>query len=157
YTVARSIRPETAYELALLLEKRGDFVEALAVFQDLARLRPKKADLINIGRLLEKVGRKEEGARSREAAVAASREAIRLKPDDSYAHGDLGLALRAQGKLDDAIAAHRVATRLNPGSSWAHYHLGDALRQQGKEDDAIAAYRVAIRLKPDDYWAHVHL
>ena len=42
YTVARSIRPETAYELALLLEKRGDFVEALAVFQDLARLRRKK-------------------------------------------------------------------------------------------------------------------
>ncbi len=159
YTVARSIRPETARELALMLKERGDFDEAIAVFQDVVRLRPKGAisPLISLGVLLEQVGRKDEGARALEAAVAASREAIRLRPDDFYAHGDLGLALRAQGKLDDAIAAHRVATRLNPGSSWAHFHVGDALRSQGNEDDAIAAYRASIRLKPDDYWSHVHL
>ena len=158
YTVARSIRPETAYELAQLLRERGDFVEAIAVYQHLARLRPTEtAPLINLGVLLEKVGRKEEGARSLEAVIAAAREAIRLKPDDYVAYVRLGLALRAQGKLDDAIAAHRVATRLNPGSYGAHFHLGDALRSQGNEDDAIAAYRASIRLRPDSYYDHVHL
>src|SRR5262249_1555074 len=89
YTAARSIRPESAFQLALMLEERGDFDEALAVFQDVVRLRPKGAisPLISLGRLLKQVGRKEEAARSLEAAVAASREAIRLKPDDFDAHG----------------------------------------------------------------------
>src|SRR5262249_24681683 len=40
YTVARSIRPETAHELAHALEKKGESDEAIAVFQDLVRLRP---------------------------------------------------------------------------------------------------------------------
>ena len=42
YTAARSIRPETAHELAHALEKRGESDEAIAVFRDLKRLRPGK-------------------------------------------------------------------------------------------------------------------
>ena len=49
-----------------------------------------------------------------EAAVAAGREAIRLKPDDAHAHSNLGNALKDQGKLDEAIAEYRTAIRLKP-------------------------------------------
>ena len=35
YTAARAIRPETAHELAHVLEQRGDHDEAIAVFRDL--------------------------------------------------------------------------------------------------------------------------
>ena len=35
-------------------------------------------------------------------AVAAYREAIRLKPDVAVAHSNLGIVLIAQGKLDEA-------------------------------------------------------
>ena len=49
-----------------------------------------------------------------DAAVAAVREAIRLKPDDAVAHSQPRHALKAQGKLDEAIAAYREAIRLSP-------------------------------------------
>ena len=39
YTAARSIRPETAHELAHALEERGESDEAIAVFRDLKGLR----------------------------------------------------------------------------------------------------------------------
>ncbi len=38
---ARSLRPETAHELAHALEQKGETDQAIAIFQDLARLRPK--------------------------------------------------------------------------------------------------------------------
>ena len=40
-----------------------------------------------------------------------------LNPDNAWAHYDLGLAFRAQGKLDEAIAAYREAIRLQPNSA----------------------------------------
>jgi tetratricopeptide (TPR) repeat protein len=90
-------------------------------------------------------------------AIAAYREAIRLRPDDARAHTNLGNALRDQGKVDEAIAAYREAIRLQPDLAKAHGNLGEALRRQGKVDEAIAAYREAIRLRPDDAVAHRNL
>ncbi len=40
YTAARSIRPETAHDLAHALEAKGEWDESIAVFRDLVRLRP---------------------------------------------------------------------------------------------------------------------
>ena len=37
---ARSLRPETAHELAHALEAKGETDEAIGVFEDLARQRP---------------------------------------------------------------------------------------------------------------------
>ena len=90
-------------------------------------------------------------------AIAAYREAIRLKPDDAEAHYNLGIALSGQGKLDEAIAEYREAIRLKPDYAEAHYNLGIALDGQGKLDEAIAEYREAIRLKPDYAEAHYNL
>jgi Flp pilus assembly protein TadD len=53
-------------------------------------------------------------------AFAACREAIRLKPDDAYAHVNLGLALDKKGLLDKAITAYQKASassRTWPGST----------------------------------------
>src|SRR5262249_13557097 len=47
YTAARAIRPETAHELAHLLEDRGDTDEAIVVFCDLVALRPKSHEHLN--------------------------------------------------------------------------------------------------------------
>ena len=77
------------------------------------------------------------------------REAIRLKPDDADTHYNLGIALKAQGKLTEAVAEYRTAIRLEPNHANAHCNLGLALADQGKLAEAIAEYREAIRLKPD--------
>ncbi len=61
-------------------------------------------------------------------AVAAFREAIRLKPDYAEAHNNLGIALAGQGKVDEAVAEHREAIRLKPDYALAHTNLGIALQ-----------------------------
>jgi tetratricopeptide (TPR) repeat protein len=90
-------------------------------------------------------------------AVAAYREAIRLKPDFRMAHCNACAALAAQGKRAEAVAASREAIRLLPDFPEAHYDLGTGLAAQGKWAEAVAAFKEAIRLKPDYPEAHNNL
>src|SRR5262249_7889140 len=61
YPAARSIRPETAHELAHALDKRGDSNEAIAVFRDLRALRPGNARHLGcLGIALKSKGRSRE-------------------------------------------------------------------------------------------------
>ncbi|MFO0960019.1 MAG: tetratricopeptide repeat protein [Isosphaeraceae bacterium] len=46
--------------------------------------------------------------------MAVTREAIRLRPDDSATQYNLGLVLAARGEVEEAIAAFRMAIRLRP-------------------------------------------
>jgi len=85
------------------------------------------------------------------------REALRIKTDEPDFHSNLGIALAAQGKLDEAIAAFREALRLNPDRALAHSNLGIALALQGKLGEAITEFRDAQRLKPDYPEAHANL
>ena len=90
-------------------------------------------------------------------AIAAYREAIRLKPGYAEAHNNLGNALGEQGKHEEAEKELREAVRLKPDYAEAHSNLGNALGDQGKLDEAVAAYREAIRLNPDLAEAHYNL
>ena len=70
YTAVRSIQPETAHELAHALQEKGEMDEAIAVFRDLERLRPKNTrHLICLGVVLRVQGRSKEAAGVLEAAV----------------------------------------------------------------------------------------
>ena len=74
-------------------------------------------------------------------AIAAYREAIRLKPEFAKAYSALVLALKAQGKLDEAIAAYREAIRLEPDNAVAHLNLGGILRARGDFAGSLAMLR----------------
>jgi tetratricopeptide (TPR) repeat protein len=150
YMIARSIRPESAHELAHALERRGELDEAIAVFQDLVRLKPRYGrHLLCLGITLQERGRTEEASIALDAAIVAMREYIRPKPDDSGTHYNLASCLFHQGKLDEAIAEFREVIRLTPDDAEAHKSLGRVLSDQGKLDAAIAEFREAIRLQPD--------
>ena len=158
YTAARAIRPEVAHELAHALDLRSDSDEAVAVFRDLKRLRPADVRHLScLGKLLKTKGLSREADETLKAAVAAGREALRLKPDRSDVQNNLGNALADQGKLDEANAQHREAIRLNPDRVEPHCNLGNGLAAQGKLEDAIAEYRTAIRLNPDYTSARIAL
>src|SRR5262249_32945990 len=113
YRAAPALRPPPAHALAHLLEARGRGPGPGAGVQDPARLRPDDGRHRNCyGRLLKERGDRAGAGAELEKAVAAIREAIRLRPDLAMNHNNLGLALRGQGKVTEAIAAYREAIRL---------------------------------------------
>jgi eukaryotic-like serine/threonine-protein kinase len=155
YTAARALRPETAHNLANLLDDMGRGAEAEAVFRDLTNRQPKNSwHLFSLGQYLLDRSRTAKAAPILDRAIAACRETIRIKPGDFLAHTNLGHALRTQGKAAEAIAAFREAIRLKPDFAEAHHGVGTVLYIQGKLAEAVAEYREAIRLKPDDARPH---
>jgi tetratricopeptide (TPR) repeat protein len=158
YLVARALRPETAHELAHALEATGEGDQAIVVFEDLVRLRPKDGRHLGcLGRALQDRGRAQEAAPVLDAAVAALQEQIRHEPNDIVAHNNLGNALAAKGQVDEAIACYRQALALDPKYAPAHNNLGTALGDKGQVDEAIACYRQALALDTKDAPAHNNL
>jgi len=158
YTAARSLRPETAHELAHVLNRVSEFDEATAVFEDLRRRRPDDGRHLGcLGVALRARGRSREADAILEAAVAADRVKIATRPDDTDAHTSLAWALKYQGKLEEAIAEYRAALRIRPDDADAHYRLGLTLDEQGKLEEAIAEYRAALRIRPGDHFTSNYL
>ena len=85
------------------------------------------------------------------------REALRLRPQFSAAHNNLGVALRDLGRHPEAEASYREALRLQAHYPEAHNNLGDALRALGRLGEAEASFREALRLRPDYPEAHNNL
>ena len=67
-----------------------------------------------------------------EAAVAAGREAIRLKPDDADAHSNLGNALAARGSSTRPSPNSARRSGSSPTTPRAHFNLGIALYASGE-------------------------
>jgi serine/threonine-protein kinase len=154
--VAWARQPELGgHDLAHALERRGRDAEAGAIWRDLVGRRPDDGRHLGCyGRHLVELDRGAEAAPVLDRAVAALREAIRLRPDFPGAQNNLGLALRASGDLPGAVAAYREAIRLRPNLPEAHCNLGLPLRESGDLSGAVAAYHEAIRLRPGYPEAH---
>src|SRR5262249_55278738 len=88
-------------------------------------------------------------------AIAASREAIRLDPDLSGPHNNLGAILcDVVHDYDGAAAEFRTAIRLQPGYVLANSNLGESLWCRGEFGGPAAALRRArdlARAQPE--WA----
>jgi eukaryotic-like serine/threonine-protein kinase len=150
YMAARAIRPEVAHELAHALDDSREPEEAIAVFQELTRIRPGNGRHLRcLGLALRRRGRVQEADTAIDAAIAVLREELRQRPDDSWAARNLGLTLSDRGKHDEAIAELRKALRIRADDAELHDALGDVLRRLGKSDAAIEEFREAIRLKHD--------
>ena len=76
-------------------------------------------------------------------------QAIRLRPSEPAFHNNLGLALKAQGRLAEAVTQYQEALCLRPDYVEAHNNQGAALQDQGQLAEAMTQYQEAIRLKPD--------
>jgi serine/threonine-protein kinase len=156
-SVARVLRPETGHNLAHLLEARGQWDEARAIFEDLTRLRPGDGyHWACLGIFLRQRGDRAADA-ALEKAVAVSREALRLDPDFPHRHCALAMALAQQGKPAEAIAEYREGIRLKPDDATARDQLAMLLSRQGRLAEAIATLREGMRLTPSDARAHYRL
>jgi tetratricopeptide (TPR) repeat protein len=79
-------------------------------------------------------------------AIDHLRHAVRLKPDYSDAHNNLGNALsKVPARLGDAVTEFEEALRLDPGMTQAHANLGLALANSpGRRAEGIAELMAAL-------------
>ncbi len=65
--------------------------------------------------------------------------AIRLKPDDPFAHNKLGQVLFEKGQTDDAIRQYQEAVRLKPNYANALTNLAKAMELKSRSNPPTLA------------------
>ncbi len=81
---------------------------------------------------------------------------VSLQPANAVAHNNLGLALKAEGRVADAEIQYLMALQINPKYPEALNNLGLLYDQQGRVQEAIQQYRKAIDISPDYPEAHLN-
>ena len=139
------------FNLASVLEARGNSAEALAQLRETVRIRPYFATAhAELGQVLAQRGQPQE-------ALAELQAAVTLKPDSADAHFRLGSVLGTLGRSADAAAEFSQVVRLQPENADAHYNLAIALAQQDSLPEAVREFTVTARLRPDDAEARFNL
>jgi len=87
-------------------------------------------------------------------ALAAAREALRLRPDWVDAHTLQGHLLSDLSRDQEAIAGYKEALRLAPDHQAALLGLADALVRQGNPEEAVAWFQQAVEQPPHYPEAH---
>jgi Flp pilus assembly protein TadD len=86
--------------------------------------------------------------------VSVFEHMLTLAPDEAPIHTQLGIALGAQGRLDEAIGHYYRSLELQPDGFITYYNLGYALYLRGDIDGAALNFANALRIKPDYARAH---
>jgi tetratricopeptide (TPR) repeat protein len=96
--------------------------------------------------------------------LAHTREALRLAPYDGFAHYDLGMAMRNEGKLDDAAQHFAAAVRFTPANvevlynaADMHCSLGEVMLAKGQVQEAAGVLSKAVALDAKNARAHYFL
>ena len=175
----RSIEPEFLFELANAYQKANRTAEAITWYEAGLRREPSSsvarrnyaAALMAAGRAssaiqvlegvrqpdavtLNQLGSAYLAAGELEKAIEALRRALRLDPDITEVHVNIGNALFRRRDAQGAIGALRSALKLSPGSSAAHSNLGSVLAVTGDFGGARMHFETAIRLDPGSALAH---
>jgi tetratricopeptide (TPR) repeat protein len=69
-------------------------------------------------------------------------------PESAQTRIEQGIALGAQGRLEEAVVCFRQILQGKPECADAHFYLGVALNQLGQLDEAAASYVRALHLEP---------
>jgi tetratricopeptide (TPR) repeat protein len=128
------------YNLAAILQARGEVGEALEHYQAAVHLRPQDAIANNsLGGALLAAGNVQDAVSPLKIAVAA-------QPDYFSAHYNLGNALASLGRFPESIEEFKAAVRLNPADSMAQTNLGAALAETGELSAAKDHLQKAVQL-----------
>jgi tetratricopeptide (TPR) repeat protein len=82
------------------------------------------------------------------------RRAIAVTHDNSVAMINLGVALEAEGRLQEAVDAYRDALATGNQRREIFNNLGHALSRLGRHAEALAVYQQALALEPGDPALH---
>ncbi len=88
-------------------------------------------------------------------AIAASKQALKFKPDDAGSYINLGNAFYRQNKPEAALRSYLRAAELQPNLPETYANIGSAYCQLKNDDEAIFYYQKALAIKSDlvgVYW-----
>jgi len=147
------------YNLGVVYGHRGRDAQAIEEYLRALALGTGIADVevsLNLGGALLREGRHDE-------AMESLRYALKLEPENPWAHLKLGCAYAELKQYDKALAHFQDARKRygewHHGKDWsaAVLDIANAFREQGKRDEAIQAYKDAIRISLDPGPAHAGL
>jgi len=136
---------EAHYNLASMLQARGDAADAQTEYEAALRIRPEDATANNaLGAVLLASG---QAGR----AVLYLQTATQNAPDYFDAHYNLGNALASADNFRAAAREFAAAVRIRPDDADAHANLGSALAELGNYAEAKEQFKRALEINP----AHV--
>jgi protein O-mannosyl-transferase len=137
--------------LASLLSRRGDYVQAEKHLKSALELKPDYSEAhLNMGKVLEGLGRLGE-------AEKAYQRSIELMPNLAAAYNGLGVVYAKQNKIEAAKNSIGQALKLWPRFAEAHMNLGSVLRSENQLDAAIAQFKIATEIQPELFAAQYNL
>jgi Tfp pilus assembly protein PilF len=142
---------EAHYNLAALLQARGDVAGSYRQFSEAVRLKPGDAAANNgLGASLLAAGRTPQ-------AIPFLQTALKTRPGYFDAHYNLGNALASSGDFAGALEQFRAAVKLRPQDADAEANLGSALAETGNVQEARRHFERALQLNPNHQLARENL
>ncbi len=141
---ARDISSPRLLESARAARSEGRLGDAESLYRDLARIRPRDADVLaEFGAILDQRGRSGE-------AEPLYRDAVALDPEQALARFGLGVLRAREGNLPAAEYEFGESLKSRPEEPQTHAALGDVLLRQRRFEPALAALERARHLDPQD-------
>ena len=140
----RDISSPRLLERARAARSEGRLGDAESLYRDLARIRPRDADVLaEFGAVLDQRGRSEE-------AEPLYRDAVALDPGQALARFGLGVLRAREGNLPSAEYEFSESLKSRPEEPQTHAALGDVLLRQRRFEPALSALERARHLDPED-------
>ena len=139
-------KPDPSWRVALSFAKRdaGDAEGALAEIESLLKLSPGTKELVFLrAELLQRLERHEE-------AIEDYQKFLGRVSNSSQALNNMGISLKAVGRLKEAHEAYQKALDLRPNYTQAMVNVGQMFTDMGQMEAAIAQLRKACALDPND-------
>jgi tetratricopeptide (TPR) repeat protein len=133
---------EAHYNLAAMLQARGNTDSAITQYEIALRVRPQDATANNaLGAAFLATGQTRR-------ALPYLRSAVQSSPDYFDARYNLGNALASNGDFLGAAEQFNAAVRLKPDDADAHANFGSALAELGRFPEAKAQFERALEINP---------
>lgn len=91
------------------------------------------------------------------SALAIWSDTVAKRPENPWAHGNLGTVLLAEGRPAEATAEFERALAIKPDYAEAHNNLGNILLRRGQVPAAVDHFQQALRARPGYAGAHGNL
>ena len=88
-----------------------------------------------------------------EGAAAEYRQFLKLHPEATAIHSNLGAALAGLGQFEEAISEYKIALKQSPGLVAARLNLALCYYKMGRVDDAAAEFEKVHTANPDNLQA----